>query len=254
MKKLLCLVGLMALTFTSRAEATVIADIVFVVDESGSMGSIQTNLRNNIGLFAQILSAGGVDATYGLVGYGSSTVRPRQLTDLTTPAAFATAAQSLLINGGTEPAYEAIMAALNGGPTNSLGFSFRPGAVKNVIIATDEQSSGDLAGASWGNVDSLLSSNDALLNGILTDFSARTISNGGTLGNLVLGHGGQVFSLTTFNTNDQAVINAFVTDFANRKLEEIINQGGIPEPTSAVVFGVMFLSAGAFNRRVSRRK
>ncbi len=75
------LVGVSALMgLTSQSQAAIATDIIMIVDESGSMGTEQVNLRNNIGLFASILSNGGVDARYGLVGYGSSGVEPRMLT------------------------------------------------------------------------------------------------------------------------------------------------------------------------------
>lgn len=46
--------------------APILSDIVFVVDESGSMGNVQANLRTNIGLFASILTGTGqVNAQYG---------------------------------------------------------------------------------------------------------------------------------------------------------------------------------------------
>ncbi len=232
----------------SKAEAVIMADLVFVVDESGSMGGVQTNLRNNIGAFASILSAGGVDAQYALVGYGSSTVRPRLLTDLTDDATFATAAQGLLTNGGTEPGYEATMAALNGGPTNTLGISFRGGsAVKNIIILTDEPSNGDLAGANATTLDALLTAESALYNGVLRGTS--TINSYSTL---ITNHGGFVFDLNQFNTTDQTVIDAFVQDFAQRKLEEIIQaSGATPEPVTAVLG---LLSLGALAGATSRRR
>jgi hypothetical protein len=233
MKSIICFI---AVCLLAQGAMAISADIVFVVDESGSMGTVQANIRNNIGTFASILSAGGVDATYALVGYGDSAVRPRLITDFTNPGAFATAAQGLGTSGFTEPAYEAIMASLEGGPS-ALNLTYRAGAVKNVIIVTDEQSNGDLAGANWATADALLTGETALLNGILTTFSANTVSNGGTLAGLVGAHGGSVFSLSTFDTNDQNVIDAFVTDFANRKLQEIIDQGNIPEPGTLILLG-----------------
>ncbi|MEO7271432.1 MAG: peptidoglycan-binding protein, partial [Vicinamibacterales bacterium] len=52
-----------ALTLAARpVQAAIISDIILIVDESGSMGDVQTNLRTNIGTFAAILAAGGVDA------------------------------------------------------------------------------------------------------------------------------------------------------------------------------------------------
>jgi hypothetical protein len=249
MRKLLLALAAALGVATAGQAGPIQADVVFVIDESGSMGGVQANVRNNIGLFASILSAGGVDAQYALVGYGNSSVTPRLLTNLTTPANFATAAQNLQVSGGTEPAYQAIMAALNGGPTSTLGINFRAGAVKNIIIVTDEPSNGDLAGATFATADALLKGNNALLNGILTQFSADTNSNGGTLRNLVLGNGGAVFSLTTFDTNNQTVINNFVTDFANRKLQEIVRASNVPEPLSVAVFGGLVAVGGLAARR-----
>ena len=73
---------------TLRA-APILSDIVFVVDESGSMSTVQQNLRNNIGRFASILTGTGqVNANYGLVGYGSGSVAPRMVTDLTDNGSF----------------------------------------------------------------------------------------------------------------------------------------------------------------------
>ena len=146
------------------------------------------------------------------------------------------------------------MSALNGGPTLlAPPISFRAGAVKNIIIVTDEPSNGDLFGANWLNADALLKSNNALLNGILTPGSAGGLTPPTqSLGTLVLGNGGAVFSLNTFNTNNQATIDAFVQDFANRKLQEILDAGGqIPEPATLAVFGGIAV-AGLFGYR--RRK
>ncbi len=128
-------VAALSVGFGAAANAALIkTDIIMIVDESGSMGSVQANLRNNIGQFASILSAGGIDARYGLVGYGSSTVAPRMLTDLTDSASFAIAAQGLLINGGTEPGYTATSFALNELDNQASLFSYRGDSVKNLII------------------------------------------------------------------------------------------------------------------------
>src|SRR5690554_8193996 len=86
--------------------APILSDIVFVVDESGSMGTVQANLRDNIVLFASILTGTGqVDERYGLVDYGDNAIVPRKVTDLNDTTTFATADQGLKINGGIEPVY-----------------------------------------------------------------------------------------------------------------------------------------------------
>lgn len=208
--------------------APILSDIVFVVDESGSMGTVQQNLRNNIGLFASILTATGqVDANYGLVGYGNSNVVPRMVTDLTDVNSFSTAAGTLTAGGGTEPGYTATSFALNALDGQSDLFSFRSNAVKNIVILTDEPSNGDQY--SWygtvnGNTvnesvaDGVLDDNNALYNGVLSGIS--TINSYETL---ITEHGGSVFDLNMFNTTDQSIVEQFVTDFANAKLQETLD-------------------------------
>ena len=219
---ILCL----ALFTTHSQAAPILTDIVFVVDESGSMGNVQTNLRNNIGLFASILQGTGqVSARFGLVGYGSSSPAPRMITDFTDPTSFATAAQGLLINGGTEPGYTATAFALNALDSQSPTFSYRSNAVKNVIIMTDEPSNGDTIarGAVGGSavnstvLDGVLTANNALYNGVLRN--NNTISS---YEQLIMDHSGSVFDLNQFNTTDQQIVENFVTSFANAKLQETL--------------------------------
>lgn len=254
------------LGMASSAQSAILTDIVMMVDESGSMGSVQANLRNNIGLFANILSAGGVDARYGLVGYGSSTVAPRILTDLTNPTTFATAAQGLLVNGGTEPGYTATAFALNELDNQSSLFSFRSNAVKNIIIFTDEPSNGDTAPRGTVNgaavtlltVDQLLTDNNALFNAVLRGSSTIT-----SYSSLAANHGGNVYDLNGLNTTDQAVVTTFVNSFARSKLQEIIDycdlnpndpacQGGggsVPEPGMLALLGIGLMGLAAGRRR-----
>ncbi len=254
------LVGVSALMgLTSQSQAAIATDIIMIVDESGSMGTEQVNLRNNIGLFASILSNGGVDARYGLVGYGSSGVEPRMLTDLTTPGAFATAAQGLLTNGATEPGYAATAFALNLIDGQSQLFSFRPNALKNIIIFTDEPSNGDgssscnpcLVGGSVVTeirADQFLTDANALFNAVLTGSS--TIASYDTL---YQNHSGNLYSLAQLGSNDQQAVQNFVTAFAASKLQEIqdfctrnpndpaCQQNTVPEPGTLALLGLSVL-------------
>lgn len=251
--------------------APILSDLVFVVDESGSMGTVQANLRTNIGLFASILmGTGQVDAQFGLVGYGNSNQAPRMVTDLTDAGSFSTAAETLTASGGTEPGYTATAFALNALDGQSDLFSFRSNAVKNIIILTDEPSVGDntFNGAVGGNavtetvVDEVLDENNALYNGVLTN--STDINTIASFKTLITEHGGSVFDLDLFNTSDQSIVQQFVSDFANAKLQETLTfcelnptdpacNGGpgnpVAEPSSIALLGLGLSGLVAVRRR-----
>jgi len=255
-----------------RVEAAIVTDIVIIVDESGSMGTVQANLRNNIGQFASILSAGGLDARFALVGYGNAQIIPRLLSDLTNAANFATAALGLQVNGGTEPGYIASLFAMNALDNQNPLISFRQNSIKNLIIFTDEPSNGDsqtIGGeprfGSYNNavvtqnvVDSVLKENNALFNAVVSGTS--TINS---YSNLATGNGGQVFNLSLFNTNNQQQIAEFVDDFANAKLQETLdfcvlnpsspacNPTRISTPATLMLFSIGFMGIAIGRRRKS---
>lgn len=229
-KKLFTAIALCGALISAHTQAApILTDIVFVVDESGSMNSAQQNLKNNIGLFASILQGTGqVNARFGLVGYGDRNYRPRLVTDFTDPANFAIAANNLTVNGPRyEPGYAATAFALNGLDGQTDLFSYRSNAVKNIIIVTDEPNNpfnssayGTINGAnvSASVLDQELTDNNALYNGILAGFSTNN-----SYSTLIANHGGNVFNLNTFRSSNQADVQAFVTNFANTKLQETLD-------------------------------
>lgn len=246
----------------ASAQAAIITDFVFVVDESGSMASVQANLRSQIGNFASVLSAGGVDARYGLVGYGNNAVVPRRLSDLTSAASFATAAKGLVASGGTEPGYTATAFALNQLDGQTSLMSFRADSIINIILMSDEPSNGEgygglrIGGAipSLSIVDDLLDAEDAFFNAMLSGVSTTASYKA-----LVDNNGGQVFDLRQFATLTGAALDDFVAAFADAKLEEVrdfcdINpndpacQANVPVPGTLALLGL-----GVATLRIRRR-
>jgi von Willebrand factor type A domain len=113
-----------------------LADIVFLIDCSGSMGGEIADVRNNVIDFANALATSSIDYRLGLVRFGYGSGNPYlfnngNLTgDSTTFRGFVA---SLRASGGYEPGFMAIQQAIT-------GFNFRPGAQKIFLIITDEDS------------------------------------------------------------------------------------------------------------------
>lgn len=256
--------SLMGLGVSAQA-APIRTDIIMIVDETGSMGNVQANLRNNIGLFASILSGGGlVDARYGLVGFGNNSAVPRMVTDLTTPAGFASAATGLTSSGSVELGYTASAFALNELDGQSSLFSFRPDALINIIIFTDDRSNGDIVsrGAVGGSavtesiLDGLIKDNNALYNAVLSGTAAIN-----SFSALATGNHGQVFDLDALNSSNQAVVENFVTEFAGAKLDETIDfctanptapgcqPSQVPEPGVLALVALGMASLGLTRRK-----
>ena len=132
-----------------------LADIVFLMDNSGSMKGEQDQVRDNVIDFVDALAESGVDFALGLCRYGSPKIEDDGA--LTSNVAYFkddlwnrnTASMS-----GSEKGYLAIV-------ESAKEFRFRPGAQKIFIIITDE--SPDQGGAQLEEVTSVCQSNSIML-------------------------------------------------------------------------------------------
>lgn len=121
------------------------ADIVFIVDNTGSMGEAIQNLKNNIENFVSALKAHNIDVNLGLVYYGDQSALPPQTnmggdgvsaTSLGFPLdvdAFKTKVHEMPMSGGadwSESGLEGIILA------NAMP-GYRSDATKNYILITD---------------------------------------------------------------------------------------------------------------------
>lgn len=113
------------------------ADIVFLMDNSGSMSGERDTVRDNVRAFVDQLEAAGVDYQLGLCRFGATEGGGQPIIEdggtLTSdPEYFKNDVWGRnVINGGHEPGWDALHEASN-------GFAFRPGAQKVFILITDE--------------------------------------------------------------------------------------------------------------------
>lgn len=134
-------------------------DIIFVLDNTGSMAGQITAVKNSIVAFASTLEAAGVDAKFGLVTYGDSALHPtpagfitqesftdasniRPILDLTTAARLQATLESVTADrggDGPENPLDCTKWALHtNDTTGSLdNLTWRTGAQKIFIIITD---------------------------------------------------------------------------------------------------------------------
>jgi len=232
-KKLMILVALLVFVLSfgyGQAQAALIpADIVMVFDESGSMAPDQAQVIANLGIFTSAMTAAGIDARYGLVGFGGTTVpNIRLVTDLTDAAGLSTALGALTAWGDNERGFEATTFAVN-------NITWRTGSVPNIIVITDEDADGTEGGA-----DAALTGINALWNGIV-DIN-DTVGPAGDYWTLANNHSGMLFDIMAFRADP----SGFMAYFAANKVKEIIEH--VPEPATLILLG-SGLAGFAFTRR-----
>jgi len=171
-----------AMVFAPPAQATSInttSNVVFLVDESGSMRTEHAFLKDIIGdLDTGLDTAGVTDRSYGVVGFGDSNIDPRVISDGILDDATQTLAEfdNLKLDGGTEDGWAAIDFALS-------AFNYASEAAINFILVTDEDRDNTDAALSYSSILSALKSRNILLNAVINNpFGSDSNSSGDALG------------------------------------------------------------------------
>lgn len=188
-KNILCGAAIAALVFASQAQAVTTADVVVLIDESGSMSGEQAWVPGMISsLDSSLIGAGVTGNRFGLVGFGgpahgaTSSYDPHKHLfsggDWSSSGDFGSPDISLATSGGIEDGLQAIAYALG-------AYSFRGAAAVNFVLIADEarisNSTNDRTGGTVtpGTLLPQLKSLNILLN---------NINNYSYNGNSALGH------------------------------------------------------------------
>ena len=114
-----------------------LVDIVFCVDNSGSMGDDQANIRNNMINFVNSLVTAGANFGLGLLRFGQNSNGGWPLVQdggaLTNDVNYFknTVWARNTVDGGMEPGWDALYSAAS-------NYSYRPGAQRILVLVTDE--------------------------------------------------------------------------------------------------------------------
>lgn len=229
--------------------AAIIADVVFVIDTSGSMGDDIAQVKARIGDFNTAMTTNGIDARYGLVRFGGANTLIQDITDFTTFSAAGSPFQLLTANGGgTEDGSAALQVA--------LGATFRANTVRNFILITDEDDD-NAANRAALVADLAATAANELINVI---GNPQDVDGGTYYTALATGNGGQFFNILNFRADP----GPFFTNFINTKVQEIINEGcgqpntppcpnQVPEPESLPLVALGLLGLLGLRRRVAKK-
>lgn len=188
--------------------ATAPADILWVVDTSTSMGDDIAEVKARIQEFHNAMLSAGIDARYALVRFGGNDTLIQDVSEFSVFNRTGGPFRNLTANGGgTER-------GSNGALVGLQQANFRPGAVVNVILITDEDD--DSTAAQYNALTAALQSRSGLFNFVGVPGTGNTDARYGTLAN---SFGGKAFRISDFRANPQP----FFTSFIATKVQEIIS-------------------------------
>jgi hypothetical protein len=266
------------LSAVTPVQAATTADVLFVVDESGSMSGEHSWISSMVSSLDSALTTAGVTGNrFGLVGFGGSGTHlaGHAHGGFGTVASFTTQASTLVTNGSFEDGYSGIDFALN-------NFTVRGDAALNVILITDEDR--DILGGSTNSFASILAAltgKNALLNAVInasfdngalgtsstdayfsdgsggftsTAGAASVLSDSGSTKedyvDLALATGGAAWNLNLLRAGG-LVADSFTQAFIDIKVAEIIIQppSEVPVPAAAFMFAPALLGFFGLRRK-----